>query len=1180
MQFKVLGALETVDDVGDPVSVRGARRRALLIRLLIDANRVVGTDTLVEDVWNGKPPAGAVGTLQSHVSLLRRLVGSRLVSQPPGYVVEVDHSELDALAFEHGVDAGRVLLEQGHADQAVSSLQRANGQWRGPALIDVADSEWARSDITRLEQLRAASLEVQIEALLRLGRDQEAIALAQQTVVEHPFRELLWSYLMFGLSRQGRQADALRTYQRLRNHLGEVGIEPSQAVARLEEAILLQEALPEPWPEREGKLVTVTASGGPGGSTLVATGAPDPATAPAAPPHTGHGILSPYLKVAIRPDLFVGRQRELQEVHHLADGIGHDRRARAFLISGVTGIGKSQLALAAAEQLADRGFLAVGGECDRAHGSYRPVAQIVHQLREMSDFTDLVDEYLDDLSLLGPPLPDVEGAPHDHELLHRQVVELFRAIGRKRPIAMTIDSAGLADAQLTALLRHLFSDRTGLPMLGIISVGRTYLRPPLPLVPFLRDCQRHRADRWIELRGLDADELLELVSHRGGDRLSDHRRVAEWLAQDTDGHSLLASRLLDRLLRPEPVGRLADHSSVASLMQRWTATLDDDERDTIASAAVIGPSFDVELLATVVERSELAVLDALEEATRLCLVTDGGRGSFEFVSPIVREAMTGGLSPSRRSLLHRRTARALAERATGGRVGDEQLFAIANHWVAGAQRHDAVSGLEWVEQAAGRALARDPQAAAHWYGVASALMELGGINDAAKRARLLAGLVAAKAVAGFPGPAEQREEAHRAARAIGSPALVSLLIMGRPLAVWNAATDEGRHDVDEVKAALEFVGESDPGAKARRLSRLAALQMWSLPLAERTALVDEALGLAQGRSAFTRMAVNASAALALTDPSTIGRRLALSDEATRAAYLSHRADLLAFALGVRLLALAEAGNGPSVRSCHDDLTRIAPRVKNRFAQWTLTADNVRYANLMGDTAEARAAMRKLRILDPTFEALDTPLAYQALWCVLARIEGRHRDLVAAVRPLIGIHPNIQAFPAAVAASATLAGDHQLAVQLIEQAAADDFGPTERPDHLTALLLWAEAVAEASAVDHAEQLLEALRSHHALVDAGLFSLAGGPVALYLSLLSALMGRREQADEYLTEADEIAQRLGSNYERARVHLWWARTVASIHGMGDDRVADHARKVVDLAPVDVTWELTARARRFLSR
>jgi DNA-binding SARP family transcriptional activator len=225
------------------VEVRGKRRRALLVRLLTSANSAVPTNQLVEDVWELDPPPGAASTLQTHIWLLRKILGpSRLGCQDGGYILLARDDEIDATRFLHATKLGKQALAAGHPDAARTHLQAGLECWRGPALTDVCLAAWAQVEIAHYEEVRVNALETLIDAHLQAGDDGEAIVASGRAMQVEPFRERFWGQHMLALYRSGRQAEALRTYQQLRTVLQEqLGIDPSPDLASLELAILTQE---------------------------------------------------------------------------------------------------------------------------------------------------------------------------------------------------------------------------------------------------------------------------------------------------------------------------------------------------------------------------------------------------------------------------------------------------------------------------------------------------------------------------------------------------------------------------------------------------------------------------------------------------------------------------------------------------------------------------------------------------------------------------------------------------------------------------------------------------------------------------------------------------------------------------------------------------------------------------
>jgi DNA-binding SARP family transcriptional activator len=238
MEFRLLGPLEVIGH--DRLLVLGGgRQRSLFVALLLHANEVVSTDRLIDALWGEAPPRTATKSIQVYVSRLRKELGeSRLVTRAPGYVLKVDRSELDLGRFE------QLMGEARSADphNAAQKLRRALALWRGPALADLAYEPFVQAEIARLEELRWVALEQRIEADLAGGRHAELIGELEALIAEHPLRERLRCQLMLALYRSARQAEALGTYRRARREFSEqLGLEPSQELKRLEQAILRQD---------------------------------------------------------------------------------------------------------------------------------------------------------------------------------------------------------------------------------------------------------------------------------------------------------------------------------------------------------------------------------------------------------------------------------------------------------------------------------------------------------------------------------------------------------------------------------------------------------------------------------------------------------------------------------------------------------------------------------------------------------------------------------------------------------------------------------------------------------------------------------------------------------------------------------------------------------------------------
>ena len=331
--FGVLGPLEVVDGSGVPAGIGGPRLRVLLTALLLDAGHVVTGERLIDDLWEGDPPAGAVNALQSLVSRLRRSLPAEarplIESHQVGYRLAVDRDRIDAHRFTGLAGRGKQELASGDATAAAVTLRRALELWRGPAFVDAAGHEFARAAAARYEQTRGACLEDRVEADLTLGRAAELLPELEALVAAEPLRERRRGQLMRALYAAGRQADALGVYEDTRRVLtGELGVDPSPELEKIHLAVLRHDPALVP-------------SGG---------AHPEPAPPPSAQaPRAADTPPAPTRRTNLRAQLtsFVGRDREVADI---SDALKADR---LVTLTGPGGAGKTRLAGEVGARVAD-----------------------------------------------------------------------------------------------------------------------------------------------------------------------------------------------------------------------------------------------------------------------------------------------------------------------------------------------------------------------------------------------------------------------------------------------------------------------------------------------------------------------------------------------------------------------------------------------------------------------------------------------------------------------------------------------------------------------------------------------------------------------------------------------------------------------------------------------------------
>ncbi|MBW8486961.1 AfsR/SARP family transcriptional regulator [Actinomadura parmotrematis] len=640
----VLGAFRAEVD-GRAVALGGPRQRAVLGILAAARGRAVSADRLIDDVWQGTPPAQAPASLQAYVSNLRRLLepgrpprapARLLVSEAPGYALRLPPDAVDAWRFERLVADARAASP---AD-APALLDEALALWRGEAFAEAAEEGWARAEIVRLTELRRAARELRVAAALRLGDVAGALPDAELLTLDAPLREEGWRLYALALWRADRQGDALAALRRARTTLAEeLGLDPGRPLADLEHAILTQ--------------------------------APDdiaPVPQQARP-------------AAADDVLFIGREPELAALQEAAGRPGQ----RVVLVTGEAGLGKTSLLDRFTAGLRRDGWLVASGACLEEEGA-PPAWAWSQALRAVAAEVPPPPEAAALLSDAPPPAS--EGGRFR---LHRAVWEWLEEAARAQRLAVVLDDLHWADAETLALL----SAATGAPLLLVAAYrpGEIGDRLTRTLAVLAR-----RAPLRLALPGLAAGDVARLVAAETDGPVDGATLAA--LAERTGGNPFYV-RESARLLAGE--GGLVALSEVPEgvrdVLRRRLARLPEPAVAVLRLAALAGAECAVEPLTEAAEVGADAVLDALDAGIAAGLLAEPSPGRVRFVHALVRDTMTADLSGLRRSRMHARLAAAL-ERLTPGDVP-----ALAHHFARAGTAATAAKAVEYGVRAA--ALAGD-----------------------------------------------------------------------------------------------------------------------------------------------------------------------------------------------------------------------------------------------------------------------------------------------------------------------------------------------------------------------------------------------------------------------------------------------------------------------------------------
>ncbi|WP_216660253.1 BTAD domain-containing putative transcriptional regulator [Paenarthrobacter sp. CM16] len=242
-QIRVLGPIMAMVD-GAQLELSKRRHREIIAILVALRGRAISTASLAEELWDGMPPAAAVGAIRTFVGELRRILEphrkprtppSVLVTVGDGYALRLHADAVDAWRFETAV----ALAGKAAPIDAESRLSTALAEWSGNAYQEFADRPWAIPEATRLSGLRQTAVERCAEARLANGRPTDAAAILETHVAANPWREEGWRLLALALYRSHRQADALAALRRARRQLSkELGLDPSPVLIDLETQIL------------------------------------------------------------------------------------------------------------------------------------------------------------------------------------------------------------------------------------------------------------------------------------------------------------------------------------------------------------------------------------------------------------------------------------------------------------------------------------------------------------------------------------------------------------------------------------------------------------------------------------------------------------------------------------------------------------------------------------------------------------------------------------------------------------------------------------------------------------------------------------------------------------------------------------------------------------------------------
>ena len=695
MEFRVLGTIE-VAGPAPSLSPPGAKERAILARLLIDAGRTVPADALLDAGWDDVPREVAARSLAVRVANLRAYLepgrergapSSLLVREGPGYRLAVEPSQVDAHRFERAVRAAASLPP---AD-ALEALEGALALWRGPAYGDLAAREFAQAEVRRLEDLRAQAQAAHARALVELGRPLEAIPVLRRLLEDEPLGEELTRTLMRALYAGGRQVEALAAYRELAARLRELGLQPGEPVRALERRILEQ----------------------------------DPGLA-------AHHEPMPAVQVPARPAP-VGREHELGRLRGALAAASGGRRT-GVLLHGEPGAGKSALVDAfLAEAAVPGGAVAGVGQCVGHRGPGEPYMPVLEALGELARgpqaeavqaaLAQRAPTWLAELPWLLDESPDAEAVRHraqgaTRSRMLREMLEALDAISAAAPVLLVLEDLHWADDSTLDLLDAVLRRRDPARLMVLGTFRPAGEQDGAAIAALANDlCVRGAAES-LPVGRLPEDAVAVYLRRRfPAGPLPDG--LAAVLARRAGGNPLFMRNLVDHWLAEGvlvpagggvrlPRGAAALEEGVPPTLHAHIRdqldALAPEDAELLQAASVAGRRFSIATLAAASGRDADAVELRCGELARRTRLIEHDDGCHAFPHDLHREVLYGLLPADARAQLHARVGEHLAE--TEGEV-PERAAELGFHFLAG---RDAERAVRFLRLAAERAFTRNAHA--------------------------------------------------------------------------------------------------------------------------------------------------------------------------------------------------------------------------------------------------------------------------------------------------------------------------------------------------------------------------------------------------------------------------------------------------------------------------------------
>jgi len=1128
--------------------------------LLLASGRSVSTDQLCDAVWGDHQPASSAKVLQNVVLRLRRVLGTAtIVTGSGGYAVDMTSATTDAACFEHLVAEGRAHADERQWKAAAASFTAAAALWRGSPFVELAEWPTARAEATRLEELMRGATEDLAEMQLAAGLHHDWIGELELMAVAEPLREKRWELLALALYRDGRQADAMRTFRRARGHLTDIGLDPGPSMRDLERAISVH----------------------------------DPTIAAAREP-TRHEPLELQPELHAQEGLpFAGRSAEMLHMEAVWQGVAAGRR-RTIVIGGDAGVGKSRLAVEFSSACHARGATVFVGRCDPDVSlAYQPWIGVIEQAANSATASERADlaSVFSDLSIAVPTLESTAAAiprlssrnpAAERQRLFTALDELLVTFAARGPLVVLIEDIHWAGAQTLALLRHVAWIQDTSRLLLIATYRDAIDEVTEPLGSLLGELRRWDHVEQIGLRGVDQRAVASIVAEVAGAELDGSpRSLAAFIHARTDGNAFYTCELIRHLLaagvdldgdwRTRVASDLTVPDSIRDVVAARVARLSAGARAVLDVAAIAGTRSEMRVLsgATPPDHDIASAIDELV-ASGLVVPVDAPWLSIQFAHAIVRDTVERAILPVLRAVTHLRLGEVIETIHEADRR--PVLAELARHYLAAATLGDSGKAVYYSRRAAAHAVG------SFAYDEAIRLLfpalEL-TLTRPADRLDVVMDL----------GVAQHRHGRHTEARAAYAEVFELARTLDRADTAALAAIEfehctqmpalPGGDAAAMLQQALDLLPAEAAALRLRTASALASALALAGRREEAAARLDNVFEAARRSDDAASHASALTAALRVEDDPQ--QMLAWCDELETLARQVDDPWSLVVAATWKFPTLMVLGRIDDARVTLHVLQQAIERGSYAFHQYVALVEGAVLAIADADFARAEENAEAARELDAEEDGEVGEGVFGLQMFIIRREQARLAE-VLPVAQLVASRPTNDAgvwAPGVAALYAELGMTDDLRAHL-DRIGSGGFACVPRDS------LWpvcatflADACIAAGSVPLAQLILGELRAHegHHLM-AGM-TVCVGPADRYLGRLAAFLGERDDAARHFERALSMAERSGSPLWQAQVLAdWGAFTQPSNARLGRQR----ASRALTLAERHGMAAVEARCRAVL--